>query len=318
MKNAIKVMIFTFLMAVLLIQYSCNVSHGTADLKFEYADPLEKVLAEASYFPAREAVSEVVRGEHATLQFVVRSPYSIRDLKVSVSQAESEGNMLPAAKTGFVGFVKVGRTIWDYSRDRIVSASGYYPDPVLEQESIDVDFGNAQPIWVSIPVPADAAAGLYKGSITITGVNGKKKFKIAKDYTVKVYPVTVGKTSLWVTNWFSLSPSQLRWMNNGDLFEEYSDQHWEYIRTLARKMAEYRQNIAIIPPLYLSEFRYDNGKWSIDFSRFDRVVEIFIQDWQNRGRPYRRPRKHMDITICSISAFERSLSGNKIQGFTCI
>jgi len=186
--------------------------------------------------------------------------------------------MLPAAKTGFVGFVKVGRTIWDYSRDRIVSASGYYPDPVLEQESIDVDFGNAQPIWVSIPVPADATAGLYKGSITITGVNGKKKFKIAKDYTVKVYPVTVGKTSLWVTNWFSLSPSQLRWMNNGDLFEEYSDQHWEYIRTLARKMAEYRQNIAIIPPLYLSEFRYDNGKWSIDFSRFDRVVEIFIQE----------------------------------------
>ena len=278
MKNAIKVMIFTFLMAVLLIHFSCNVSHGTADLKFEYADPLEKVLAEASYFPAREAVSEVVRGEHATLQFVVRSPYSIRDLKVSVSQAESEGNMLPAAKTGFVGFVKVGRTIWDYSRDRIVSASGYYPDPVLEQESIDVDFGNAQPIWVSIPVPADAAAGLYKGSITITGVNGKKKFKIAKDYTVKVYPVTVGKTSLWVTNWFSLSPSQLRWMNNGDLFEEYSDQHWEYIRTLARKMAEYRQNIAIIPPLYLSEFRYDNGKWSIDFSRFDRVVEIFIQE----------------------------------------
>ncbi|OFX42029.1 MAG: hypothetical protein A2X05_02220 [Bacteroidetes bacterium GWE2_41_25] len=271
-------MIFTFLMAVLLIHFSCNVSHGTADLKFEYADPLEKVLAEASYFPAREAVSEVVRGEHATLQFVVRSPYSIRDLKVSVSQAESEGNMLPAAKTGFVGFVKVGRTIWDYSRDRIVSASGYYPDPVLEQESIDVDFGNAQPIWVSIPVPADATAGLYKGSITITGVNGKKKFKIAKDYTVKVYPVTVGKTSLWVTNWFSLSPSQLRWMNNGDLFEEYSDQHWEYIRTLARKMAEYRQNIAIIPPLYLSEFRYDNGKWSIDFSRFDRVVEIFIQE----------------------------------------
>jgi len=82
MKNAIKVMIFTFLMAVLLIHFSCNVSHGTADLKFEYADPLEKVLAEASYFPAREAVSEVVRGEHATLQFVVRSPYSIRDLKV--------------------------------------------------------------------------------------------------------------------------------------------------------------------------------------------------------------------------------------------
>jgi len=277
-KNSNKVVISTFLMSLLLIQYGCNVSQGNADLKFVYVDPLEKVLAEASYFPEREAFSEAVRGEHATLQFVVRSPCSIRDLKVSVSQAVNEGNTLPAAKAGFVGYVKVGRTIWDYSRDRIVSASGYYPDPILEQESINIDFGNTQPIWVSIPVPTDAAAGVYKGKITISGINGKKKFKVSKDYSVKVYPVTVGKTSLWVTNWFSLGPEQLRWMNGGNLFEEYSDQHWEFIRTLARKMAEYRQNVAIIPPLYLSEFKYENGKWKMDFSKFDRVVEIFIQE----------------------------------------
>ena len=277
MKNSIKVMISTFMLSILLILYACN-QGGNDDIKFEYVDPLEKVLAEASYFPAREAFSEVVRGEHATLQFVVRSPYTIHDLKVSVTQAASGANTLPPAKAGFVGYVKVGRTIWDYSRDRIVSASGYYPDPVLEQESIDVDFGNTQPIWLSIPVPADALAGLYKGNITISGINGRKKFELTREYSVKVYPVTVGKTSLWVTNWFSLGPEQLRWMNGGNLFEEYSDQHWEYIRTLARKMAEYRQNVAIIPPLHLSEFSFENGKWNIDFSKFDRVVEIFIQE----------------------------------------
>jgi hypothetical protein len=278
LNTAFKLMISTFLISLFLIQSGCSGSQGSADLKFEYVDPLEKVLTEASYFPVREALSEVVRGEHATLQFIVRSPFSITNLKVSVSQALNDGNTLPPAKIGFVGYVKVGRTIWDYSRDRLVSFSGYYPDPVLEQESIDVGFGNTQPVWVSIPVPVDASAGLYKGTITITGINGKKKFRISKDYSVKVYPVTVEKTSLWVTNWFSLGPEQLRWMNGGNLFEEYSDQHWEYIRVLARKMAEYRQNVAIIPPLHLSEFRYENGKWDIDFSRFDRVVEIFIQE----------------------------------------
>ena len=277
MRKANKVVISTFIISVLLIHYGCSSGNKT-DLKFEYVDPLEKVLAEATYFPPGEAVSEVVRGEHATLQFVVRSPYSIRDLKVSVSQAADDGNRLPEAKAGFVGYVKVGRTIWDYSRDRIVSASGYYPDPILEQESIDVDFGNTQPIWISIPVPTDAAAGNYKGTITISGINGRKKFMMSKEYTVKVYPVTVDKTSLWVTNWFFLGPGQLRWMNGGNLFEEYSGQHWEYIRTLARKMAEYRQNVALISPLRLSQFRYENGEWSIDFSRFDRVVEIFIQE----------------------------------------
>lgn len=261
---------------------SCDGLKGGGEIskiiKFEFVDPLEKVLAEASYFPSKEAISEVVRGENATLQFAVRSQYSITDLRVNVSQARDGEKSLPPAKTGFVGYVKVGRSIWDYSRDRIVSSSGYYPDPVLEQISVDVDFGNTQPIWISVPIPGNTDKGLYKGEVTITGKIGRRTFSVSKDYSVKVYPVTVGKTSLWVTNWFSIDTAQLKWMNGGNSFIPYSEQHWEYIRTLAKKMAEYRQNVAIISPLGLSEFTYENGKWKTDFTRFDKVVDIFIQE----------------------------------------
>ena len=247
-------------------------------IKFEFVDPLEKVLVEASYFPPKEAISEVVRGENATLQFVVRSPYSIRDLRVNISRAKDADKDLPPARTGFVGYVKVGRSIWNYSRDRIVSSSGYYPDPVLEQESINVDFGNTQPIWVSIPVPANAEKGLYKGTVTISGKIGKRDFSISKDYLVKVYPVTVEKTSLWVTNWFSIDTSQLKWMNGGKTFVPFSEQHWGYVRTIAKKMAEYRQNVVIISPLALSEFSYEKGRWNTDFTNFDKAVDIFIKE----------------------------------------
>lgn len=247
-------------------------------IRFEYVDPLEKVLAEASYFPSREAISEVVRGENATLQFVVRSISSITNLKVSVTQAANASGILPPAKTGFVGFVKVGRTIWDYSRDRIVSISGYYPDPILEQESIDVEFGKTQPIWISIPVPADARQGLYSGIITITGKIGRRSFSLSKDYSVKVYPVTAGKTSLWITNWFSTDTSQLKLMNDGKTVLPYSDLYFDLIRKLAKKMAEYRQNVAIISPLGLSQFTLRDGKWNCDFSNFDKMVNIFIEE----------------------------------------
>ena len=247
-------------------------------MKFEFVDPLEKVLVEASYFPPKEAISEVVRGENATLQFVVRSQYSITDLRVNVTEARNGEKSLPAAKAGFVGYVKVGRSVWDYSRDRITSGSGYYPDPVIEQETVNVDFGDTQPIWISIPIPANAEKGLYKGQVTITGKIGKKAFSMTKDYAVKVYPVTVEKTSLWVTNWFSIDTAQLKWMNGGKSIVPFSEQHWEYIRTLARKMADYRQNVAIISPLALSEFTYENGKWKTDFAKFDMAVEIFIQE----------------------------------------
>jgi len=270
------------LMVVLIAMQSYKVSGGDSDnknlIKFEFVDPLEKVLAEASYFPPKEAISEVVRGEHATLQFVVRSNDKITNLKVDVTQANNAGKLLPPAKTGFVGYVKVGRTIWDYSRDRIVSISGYYPDPILEQESIDVDFGNTQPIWISIPIPADAGQGLYKGQITISGKNGKRTFSITKDYSIKVYPVTVEKTSLWVTNWFTIDTSRIKLFNYGKAPEPFSEQYFNLVRMLAKKMADYRQNVALISPLGLSEFTFENGKWKCDFSNFDKIVEIFIKE----------------------------------------
>jgi hypothetical protein len=266
------------LLLLLFAGQGCNKPDYSSLIKFEYVDPLEKILIEDSYFPVKEALSEAVRGENASLQFVVRSSASIKYLKVNATQAAIGEKTLPPAKTGFVGYVKVGRTIWDYSRDRIVSGSGYYPDPILEQESIDVDFGNTQPIWLSVPVPADAEQGLYKGKITISGKTGNKNFSITKDYSVKVYPATVGKSSLWVTNWFSMSPSQLKWMNGGKDFEPFSDQHWGFIRLIAKKMAEYRQNVAIISPLGLSEFKEENGKWNIDFTNFDKAVNIFIEE----------------------------------------
>jgi hypothetical protein len=266
------------LLTAAVILQSCNGSKIGDRIKFTYVDPLEKVLAEASYFPEREAISEVVRGENATLQFVVRSPYTIKDLRVNVTEATNDGKSLPKAKTGFVGYVKVGRTIWDYSRDRIVSASGYYPDPVLEQESIDVDFGNTRPIWISIPIPKEAEAGLYKGTVTITGRCEEKSFSLSKEYSVRVYPVTVDKTSLWVTNWFTMDTSKLKLINSGKPVVQYSEEHFGLIRLLAKKMAEYRQNVAIISPLGLSEFRYDNNKWNIDFANFDKIANIFISE----------------------------------------
>jgi hypothetical protein len=275
------VLIPVIFLMLCVILHSCDRT-GSGNLnrviKFEYVDPLEKVLAEASYFPHKEALSEVVRGEHATLQFVVRSEYSISDLRVNVSQARNGEKNLPLAKTGFVGYVKVGRSIWDYSRDRIVSVSGYYPDPILEQDAINVDFGNTQPIWISIPIPADADKGVYKGEVTISGKIGKKSFSITRDYSVKVYPVTVDKTSLWVTNWFSIDTMQLKWLNGGKSFVPYSERHWELISILARKMADYNQNIAIISPLALSDFTMEGGRWKTDFTKFDKVVDIFMKE----------------------------------------
>jgi hypothetical protein len=44
-------------------------------------------------------------------------------------------------------------------------------------------------------------------------------------------------------------------------------------------MAEYRQNVALISPLRLAEYRLEpTGEYQIDFSRFDRTVDIFREE----------------------------------------
>jgi hypothetical protein len=61
--------------------------------------------------------------------------------------------------------------------------------------------------------------------------------------------------------------------------EPFSEKYWEYITLLARKMAEYRQNVALISPLQLATYSIsEDGKYNIDFSNFDKTVEIFIKE----------------------------------------
>jgi hypothetical protein len=266
------------LITSLVAIHGCHSGPTNGNIQFEYADPLEKVLLESSWFPEKEAISEVVRGEHASLQYIVRANKNITGLTVSVSQPVNSMEVLPPAKTGFVGYVKVGRTVWDYSRDRVVPPSGYFPDPILEEESINVSFGNSQPVWLTIPIPENAIPGTYTGTVTLTGKMGQKKFSISKEFKVKVFPVTVNQTRLLVTNWFTIDAERLKWMNNGEPVEPWSEKHLGYIRLLARMMGEYRQNVARISPLDLAEYQYVDGKWKIDFSKFLKVVDIFMEE----------------------------------------
>ena len=46
---------------------------------------------------------------------------------------------------------------------------GEWPDPLLPFEAFDVSNPFCQPVWVEVRVPADAPAGAYEGSLTVTG-----------------------------------------------------------------------------------------------------------------------------------------------------
>lgn len=245
-------------------------------LQFEAVDSLQKVFPESNYFAPRDAHADVARGEHASFQFVVRANADIRNLRIQVNTPKSEDSELTAIKSGFVGFVKVGRANPEPSTDAYQPMSGFFPDPIIYEDSRDVPFGTAQPIWVSVKIPVDCPTGLYKSSVEISCELGGQRITRAKSLEIEVFEPVIENTSLWVTNWFFLD--RLPYLNNNDPVEKHSELYWELSRVMAGTLAEYRQNVAMISPFDHTDFTYENKQWLFDFSNFNKMVSLFIEE----------------------------------------
>lgn len=254
--------------------WSCQ--KQSPELQFFFVDPLEKIFPEAAYFVNEPAHADAVRGEHASFQFAVRSNSGIKDLGIRVSPPEKDGVLLSDIKKGFVGYVKVGRSNPEPSKDILRSSSGYFPDPILYKESTDVSFGTTQPIWLTVKIPTDAPTGVYHGTAEITGEIDGNVFVQTMPFTLEVFKPVIHKTSLWVTNWFFLD--NLKYLNNNEPVEEYSDIYWKLARVMAGTLADYRQNMAMISPLDHTRFEQKNGVWSFDFTNFNKLVSLFIEE----------------------------------------
>lgn len=225
-------------------------------------DPLQKVFRDAKDLPTVDAESHVAVGEFATIQFVFRSPIAVNDLKATVS------GDVPGAVARFVGYVKVGRSYGGAPADVLKSTDGTFPDPLLEDATVAVAADQNQPIWVTIPAKTP---GELHGTLVLKWSGGE----ISRPFAVHVHYVTMKKPRLWVTNWWFSDPKRLE-MIAGHPVEQYCDEYWRLIRQFADFMAQYHQNTILVQTLDLVQIGAKDDKWTFDFSRFDRMVQTFI------------------------------------------
>jgi hypothetical protein len=222
-------------------------------------DPLIKVFCGSTNLPVATAEAHAAIGEYATIQFVFRSPVAVKNLSAQVGGA-------PGAMTRFVGYVKVGKPGW---RPDLSSPDGLFPDPLLEDGSINVAANENQPVWITVPA---RGPGVMRGTLTLRWSGGTA----SRSFTVQVHPVTMKKPRLWITNWWGYGAEWIS-MLAGHKVEPYSDEYWKLIREIARFMAQYHQNMVLVPPLDFVQMTQNNGTWKFDFSRFDKVVRTFIE-----------------------------------------
>jgi hypothetical protein len=240
-------------------------------------DPLVKVFRDATPRDNALALAEVARGEHATLQIVVVGSQAIADLRAGPTPLALEGErsqVLPTRPLRFVGYVPVDRPIQNPPKDQLRKPPADFPDPLLELESINLAANQAQPIWITVPVPTSAKPGLYLGQLELSGQVSGHRVSARFPLAVRVYAATVGRSRLWVTNWFAM-----HWPHMAIRPAPDSPEYWALLRRYARNMADHRQNVAIISPMSLATFKPGaGGRLEIDFAGFNRWVNIFTEE----------------------------------------
>ncbi len=248
-------------------------------LVIEAVDPLEKIFKETSSFHSTDPVAHVAMGEHASFQLAIRSLVPITSLRCQVEPLIYGKDTISDIKTGYVGYVRVGRNTPIPSRDKLFTVNGLYPDPIVERETVDISAGETQPVWFTAAIPDNISHGLYEGEAKITGQINGLPFEKKIPLRIQVYPVILQETSLWVTNWYSTSSYNLELVFGEKDIEPYAEKYWDFIRLLAGKMAEYRQNVALISPIRLASYSLNEQKdLIINFDNFDKTVNIFIEE----------------------------------------
>ena len=249
---------------------------GVGGLQIWPVDPLVKVFRDTRPSKPSEAVAEVARGEHASLQVVVRADADIKGLRAKLSPVVLEGGdaTLTSVSVRFVGYVPVDRPMQWKPKPPLHKVPDDFPDPLLEDASIDVKAGQAQPIWITVAIPVDAQQGVYRGRADIQGTINGKAFSAPQPLKIRVYKAVVGRPRTWVTNHFSMVSNHMEFHPKPGSAEYYA-----LMRRYARNMAAHRQNVALISPMGLASFGVGtDGQLDVDFSRFDRWVKIFKEE----------------------------------------
>ena len=228
------------------------------------------------------------RGEKVSAQIVLWTAKDLKCVECEISDFEADDATLPAsiAEAHFVRY-----TLGDVSSSNCLCGRPNGHPAILQADmldnldSFDVEANTARPIWITVAIPHDAKAGLYKATVKVSHCGiGSVKLPLE----VEVINQELAKPSEWS---FHLDlwqhPSAVA---RAEGVELWSDEHYEAMRPVMQMLADAGQKVITAtlnrdpwqyqcfddyePMIYW--YLYDNDVWKYDYSRFDKWVEFMM------------------------------------------
>jgi hypothetical protein len=212
------------------------------------------------------------RNEFEAGQIAIRADRPIESLRVRSGALRSDdGAQIPADRVHcrFLGFVPVEHnTIETPPEELLFAAPAEVPDILLDDPTIKLPPDRTQPVWITVHVPPDAPAGLYRGTLEV-GIDDDTR-SVPVELTVYDFAVP-DERHLFITNWFTDAH-----IASGHDVKRFSDAFFDRLAQYAREMAAHRQNVFWLSPTLIKATRETDGSLSFDYALFDRYVQTFL------------------------------------------
>ena len=262
------------------VKRGMNVAWGTPDLVYSRSEVPQNLTD--SY------KATAWKGERVSAQAVLWTAKDIEGVECEISDFVADGATLPAsiAEARFVRYTLADKVDKSCLCGRPNGHPAILQADMLDNiEKMDIEENTTRPIWVSVAVPHDAKAGVYKATLKVSRCGlGSKKLPLE----IEVIDQELAKPADWK---FHLDlwqhPSAVARAEGVDL---WSEEHYEAMRPLMQMLADAGQKVITAtlnrdpwqyqcfddyePMIYW--YRYDNDEWKYDYSRFDKWVEFMM------------------------------------------
>ena len=266
--------IFAHFIAIFCLCTNAQTSLGWGSIDVRYSK--SEMPAQTS---KKSPLLRAWRGERVSAQAVLTTQNELQDVSIAVSDLKNGRSIIPAAavKKYFVREV-MAEPFYNKKDSMMVSDR---LDPV---KTVQVEARTTLPLWLDIHVPAEAKAGTYSGTMTVTA-DGKK---LSLPLQVQVADRVLPEPREWS---FHLD----LWQNPyavARIFDVplWSKEHFDRMRPLMQLLAAAGQKVITCSVIshpwngqtydpfesMIAKMKQLDGSWRYDYTVFDRWVEFMM------------------------------------------
>lgn len=228
------------------------------------------------------------KGETVSAQLLLWSAEKVDQVELEFESFSSEGSTLPAsiAQARFVRYVMTDEFANGCGHRKPENfAASLAPDMLDNLDNFNIEAKTVRPVWLTFSLPADATAGVYKGTLKLYA---DRTFAEEFEIEIEVVDQLLPDPSEWAYHldlW--QHPSSVARVHN---LEMWSDEHFEKMKPIMKMLADAGQKVITatlnIDPWNVQTFypysdmivwtKNEDQTWSFDYTVFDRWVEFMM------------------------------------------